>query len=236
MPSVTNRPVLVMGVALLHDGRVLAARRTGPGRTAGRWELPGGKVEPPESPEDAVVREELGCEVRVTGLLSGEEPIRPGLTLRVATAELVDGEPIPHEHDLVRWLAADELDQVDWLESDRPFVEQLRRRLGEGGSEMPLRAVFDLESDALSVVRRLTADGFHAEAVRERFAGEDDDEDHPWAVVTDAPRLFLDVMVDAYDGWLDEPEDHTENTGPAAVPPLDLPAEPKRVKGHFRTP
>ena len=59
----------------------------------------------------------------------GEQPIRPGLTLRVAVAELVGGEPVPHEHDAVRWLAADELHEVAWLEPDRPFLAALRARL-----------------------------------------------------------------------------------------------------------
>jgi 8-oxo-dGTP diphosphatase len=124
----------VVGAALLRDHRVLAARRAAP--PAGGWELPGGKVEPGEAPDDAVVRElveELGCRVSVTGWLDGAVPVRPGLVLRVALATLVDGEPVPREHDVVRWLAAEQLDEVAWLPADRPFVEQLRPLL-RGGS------------------------------------------------------------------------------------------------------
>lgn len=118
----------VVGAALLRDGRVLAARRTSPPATAGRWEFPGGKVDPGESPEQALVREiaeELGCTIEVTGWLAGTEPIGGAYELTVATARIVDGEPAPHEHDLVRWLARDELDDVDWLEGDRPFLAEL---------------------------------------------------------------------------------------------------------------
>lgn len=121
-----------MGVALVRDGRVLAARRTRPDEASGRWELPGGKVEPEESPAQAVVREvreELGCDIRVTGRLDGVAELRPGLVLRVATAELVGGEPVPHEHDLVRWLGPGQLDSVDWLDADRLFLDELRRHL-----------------------------------------------------------------------------------------------------------
>ena len=44
----------------------------------------------------------------------------------MARARVVAGEPVPHEHDAVRWLAAAELDDVDWLDSDRPFLAELR--------------------------------------------------------------------------------------------------------------
>ena len=51
--------------------------------------------------------------------------------LRVALAELVDGEPVPVEHDEVRWLSAEELDDVDWLDPDRPFLPEIRLSLVE---------------------------------------------------------------------------------------------------------
>ena len=41
-------------------------------------------------------------------------------------------------------------------------------------------------------------------SARERFAGEDDDEDHPWTVLTDAPVVMVEVLVEEYDGWLDD--------------------------------
>ena len=122
----------VVGAAIVRDGCVLAARRTSPAAAAGRWEFPGGKVEPGETREDALVREvteELGCRIEVTGWLPGEVPISDAHTLAVALASLVDGEPEPVEHDLVRWLAAGELGDVDWLEADRPFLAELRHLL-----------------------------------------------------------------------------------------------------------
>lgn len=123
----------VVGAAIVRDGRVLAARRTAPPATAGRWELPGGKVEPGETPDEALVREvreELGCTIAVVGWLPGEVPVGERHVLTVAVVDLVAGEPEPHEHDAVRWLAADELEDVDWLEPDRPFLAHLRTRLG----------------------------------------------------------------------------------------------------------
>jgi len=123
-----------MGAAIIRHGRVLVARRTHPPELAGGWEFPGGKVEPGEDPDTALVREvreELGCEISITGQLPGESPIRAGLVLRVAVAALVKGEPIPHEHDAVRWLGPDELGDVDWLKADLPFVAELRALLRE---------------------------------------------------------------------------------------------------------
>ena len=119
---------MVVGAAIVRGGRVLAARRTFPAEAAGRWEFPGGKVEPGETPEDALVREvaeELGCTIAVTGWLPGEVAIGERHVLTVATAVLVGGEPHPHEHDEVRWLAVEELGEVDWLEPDRPFLAHL---------------------------------------------------------------------------------------------------------------
>ncbi|MBO9523587.1 MAG: NUDIX domain-containing protein [Nocardioidaceae bacterium] len=116
---------LVVGAAVVRDGRVLLARRTGDG-----WEFPGGKVEDDEEPAAALVREvaeELGCVVAVTGWLDGTVEIRPGLALRVATAVLLAGEPIPSagEHDAVWWHGAGGLGSLDWLAADRPFVPEI---------------------------------------------------------------------------------------------------------------
>jgi 8-oxo-dGTP diphosphatase len=92
-----------------------------------------------------------------------------------------------------------------------------------------VRAVFHDEDDALAVVARLRADGFEAEAVVERFAGEDDDDDHPWAVVTDAPEFVVEILAEERDGWVD----HDDSPLPPAAAPLDLPSQPRRIKGHF---
>ncbi len=89
-----------------------------------------------------------------------------------------------------------------------------------------MRAIFFEEDDAQAVVARLRADGFEAHVERERLAGEDDDEDHPWAVVSDAPAFMLEVLVDTHEGWLDDAA--AEQAPP--LPPLDLPLAPRRIK------
>jgi 8-oxo-dGTP diphosphatase len=118
---------LVVGAAVVREGRVLACRRTAPPEAAGRWEFPGGKVEPGESPEAALVRElheELGVEATVTAWLGGVAAIGDTHELQVALVTIT-GDPAPVEHDAVRWLGPDELGDVDWLEPDRPFLAEL---------------------------------------------------------------------------------------------------------------
>jgi 8-oxo-dGTP diphosphatase len=130
-----QQPRVVVGAAIVRDGRVLACRRTAPAPAAGRWELPGGKVEPGETPEAALlreVREELGCEIAFVRWLKAQAAIGVDLALQAAFATLVAGEPVPVEHDAVRWLAADELDDVDWLDPDRPFLDEIHASLAAG--------------------------------------------------------------------------------------------------------
>ena len=113
--------MIVVGAAILRDGRVLAARRSSP---LG-WEFPGGKVEPGEDDAAALAREcreELDVEVAV-GALLGSSEISPGLTLRLYAALLVDGEPVAlDDHSEVRWVGPSEAADLDWLPADLPLL------------------------------------------------------------------------------------------------------------------
>lgn len=117
--------------AVFDQGRLLAARRSAPPELAGRWELPGGKLEPGETGEQALVRElreELGVGTRPLARVPGEWPLKPGYVLRVWTVRLVSGVPEPlQDHDELRWLGPDEIDTVDWLDQDVPAVAAAMR-------------------------------------------------------------------------------------------------------------
>lgn len=88
-----------------------------------------------------------------------------------------------------------------------------------------MRGIFFDEDEAQAAVARLIALGYDARAERDRLAGEDDDEDHPWAVLSDAPAIELELLVEQYDGWLDD-----DAPTPPAPAPLDLPTRPRRIK------
>lgn len=127
---------VVVATALHRDGRLLVAQRTRPPALAGRWELPGGRVEAGESEADAVsreCREELGVPVVVAGRLGTDLPIDVGV-LRVHVAVLPPGAPEPRalDHAAVRWVGVDELAGVDWVDADRAVVADLRALLESG--------------------------------------------------------------------------------------------------------
>ncbi|MEV6776027.1 (deoxy)nucleoside triphosphate pyrophosphohydrolase [Streptomyces syringium] len=127
---------VVVGGAVFDQGRLLAARRSAPPELAGRWELPGGKLEPGESARQALVRElreELGVEVEPLARIDGEWPLKPPYVLHVWTARLLAGEARPlQDHDELRWLTPDRVDEVDWLDQDRPAVAAAARLLTAG--------------------------------------------------------------------------------------------------------
>ncbi|MER5607266.1 (deoxy)nucleoside triphosphate pyrophosphohydrolase [Micromonospora tulbaghiae] len=126
-----REPRVVVGAAIIEGGRVLACERSAPPEVAGRWEFPGGKVEPGEAETDALAREcveELGVRVAVGARVGRDVRMAHGRSvLRVYAARLLHGdEPKALEHAALRWLSAAELDSVDWLPADVPIVAALR--------------------------------------------------------------------------------------------------------------
>jgi 8-oxo-dGTP diphosphatase len=119
---------VVVGAAIIADGRLLSAQRAEPPHMAGGWELPGGKVDPGESDEDALVREcheELAIRIRLRRRIGADWRLSDRAVLRVWTAEIIEGEAQPLEHLALRWLAPHEFYEVDWLPGDRPVVDAL---------------------------------------------------------------------------------------------------------------
>ncbi len=137
---------LVVAALLLDDlhrpQRVLAARRSTPVELRGRWEFPGGKVEPGEDVVTALVREiaeELDLAVEVGAELVDPEaacwPISAAYELRCWFAHIVAGTPrAGHSHDATGWVRPGDLATMDWLDADRPVAAELLRQWASSGA------------------------------------------------------------------------------------------------------
>ncbi|GAA1234409.1 NUDIX domain-containing protein [Prauserella halophila] len=125
---------VIVGAAIVDDGRLLVGQRAHPDDVAGLWELPGGRVEPGESESDALVREcseELGVEVTVGERVGSDVPLPGGAVLRIHSAVL-RGDAVVQavEHKALCWVGVDEVAAVDWLPADRVLIPDLEALLG----------------------------------------------------------------------------------------------------------
>ena len=123
----------VAAAIIRHEGRILATQR-GYGEFKDGWEFPGGKLEPGESAEQAIVREiegELDVRIKPEQLVTTVEMDYPKfhLTMHCFLCSIASGQVRLLEHEASRWLAVDELDAVAWLPADVDAVKALKRIL-----------------------------------------------------------------------------------------------------------
>ena len=117
--------------AIIHDdkGRIFATQR-GYGDYKDGWEFPGGKMEPGETPEDALKREiweELETKIVIERLVQTVEYDYPQfhLTMHCVWCCIESGSLTLKEHEAARWLTKDELGSVQWLPADLEVVENI---------------------------------------------------------------------------------------------------------------
>ena len=112
------------------EGRIFATQR-GYGPYKDDWEFPGGKIEPGETPEEALkreIREELDAEIEVgesAGRIEYDYP-EFHLSMDCFFCVLLSGAPILKEHEAAKWLRPEELDSVAWLPADLSLIERLK--------------------------------------------------------------------------------------------------------------
>ena len=128
-PMVEQRHVKVIAAIIRKESRILIGKRK-VGTFAGKWEFPGGKMEPGETPEQCLARElaeELGVEARIGKLFLSTRHAYSHMAIEFVTyeAEIVSGEPRLRDHNELRWVLPAELCLYDFPEADRPVVEKL---------------------------------------------------------------------------------------------------------------
>ena len=119
--------------SLENTTKIFATAR-GYGEFKGKWEFPGGKVEPGETPQQALVREiqeELAVKIEVGELIDTIEYDYPAfhLSMDCFLCVVVDGEIILKEAEAAKWLDKYELYSVDWLPADIALIEKLQNSL-----------------------------------------------------------------------------------------------------------
>jgi 8-oxo-dGTP diphosphatase len=132
-------PIPVVCAVLEHDGRVLLAQRPADKHLPLKWEFPGGKVEPDESPATAIIREiqeELGCAVQIIRALPPFVHHYPRATIEMIPFVCQLGPdspaPHPHEHVALAWVKAEDLLGYDLAAADIPVIADYRAGKTEG--------------------------------------------------------------------------------------------------------
>lgn len=129
------KTVKVVAAVIRCEDKIFATAR-GYGDFKGQWEFPGGKIEPGENPQQALVREikeELDTEIAVGELITTIEYDYPTfhLSMDCFWCSVVSGELVLKEAQEARWLSVDQLNSVKWLPADIEIVDMIKTILAE---------------------------------------------------------------------------------------------------------
>lgn len=127
--------VRVVAAIIIENEKVFATQR-GYGEFKDGWEFPGGKIEPNETAQDALVREikeELDTEVEVLELLDTVEYDYPQfhLSMDCFICKIKSGNLVLKEHEAAKWLIKENLESVDWLPADLGLIPKIKKYMSE---------------------------------------------------------------------------------------------------------
>ena len=167
-----NKKTISVVAAVIRDGERVFATQRGYGEFKDGWEFPGGKIEPGETTEEALVREireELDTEISVGKLIDRIEYDYPTFHLNMDCfwCEILSGDPVLKEAEDAKWLTKETLDSVDWLPADITLIEQIREELDMDTKKTETPR--DIDSKIINVVNAMDfSDGFAVEEISER--------------------------------------------------------------------
>lgn len=130
--------IRVVGAVISNDRKeILCALRSSTMSSPNVWEFPGGKVEQNERDQEALVREiheELGCQIKVLDDVEDThfETSKKIIHLITYEAKLIQGEPIPKEHEQIKWVEIDQLNTLNWAPADIPTVQKITKNFLKG--------------------------------------------------------------------------------------------------------
>ena len=127
-----NKIVKVTAAILEKDGKIIIAQRKSSDHLSGKWEFPGGKIEPGETPEACLARElkeEFDIGVAIGEYLGSSVHHYDHISIELMAyrASWVSGAISMNDHKAFRWVTVDELVSYDFAPADVPFVDMLRR-------------------------------------------------------------------------------------------------------------
>ena len=113
------------------DGMILIAKRRKGDRFEHKWEFPGGKVHPGESPEECLkreLREELGIEVKVGAFICSSRFDYGHIAIELMAYKVlhVSGDFELHDHETIEWVCPGDLERYDFPEADIPIITRIR--------------------------------------------------------------------------------------------------------------
>lgn len=126
------KKIEVVVAAIIKSSDKIFATQRSYGEFKDGWEFPGGKIEPGETPEQALVREikeELDTEIEIGELFDTVEYDYPHfhLTMHCFICTVRSGDLVLKEHKAAQWLTKDTLDSVDWLPADKDLIEAIKK-------------------------------------------------------------------------------------------------------------